>query len=188
LLFETQLSALDGNGEVLDDFQQRAAQDIIAQATSHLESLIRLYYLRHSFEAYDALLIMFLVHLANVMLTRLARLEQDPGQKHVSRETIEALRSTLILCLKGLHDQSKNFYISGVILGVMKNRLSATNRDLVGRHMSLKDPAEDDPEANDQNQRIISEYVIPMVNLNEDPEAARLANMVQEFGGLSHGG
>lgn len=130
----------------------------------------------------------FLAHLANVMLTRLARLEEDPSQMQVSRETIEALRSTLILCLKGLHDQSKNFYISGVVLGVMKNRLSATNRDLVGRYMSLRDPAEDDPEANDQNQRIISEYVIPMVTLNEDPEGARLANMVQEFGGLSHGG
>jgi hypothetical protein len=129
MLFDAQLSPIQNDGSPLTDNQISIARDITGQATAQLESLLRIYYLRHGFEAYDSMLLVHLVHLANVTLTRIAMIERSPSLRETSGEDIETLRSTLILCLKGLHDQSKNFYLSGVVFDVMKNRLSAENRD-----------------------------------------------------------
>jgi hypothetical protein len=185
MLFDAQLSPLENDGSPLSEHQREAARDITAQAIAQLETLLRIYYLRHGFQSYDSMLLVHLVHLGNVALMRLARSEIDPAYTGDAQDTIESLRSTLILCLKGLYDQSKNFYLSGVVLGVMKNRLSAENRDIVGQYIMLHGP-DADPEPTDRSQRITSDYVIPVVNLNEDPEAGRLANMVLHFSRLSN--
>jgi hypothetical protein len=185
MLFDAQLSPIQNDGSPLTDHQISIARDITAQATAQLESLLRIYYLRHGFEASDSMLLVHLVHLANVTLSRIALIERTPSMHETSSEEIKNLYSTLTLCLKGLQDQSKNFYLSGVVFDVMKNRLSAGDRDLVGKFVTLQDPNAANREAH-RSQRIISDYVIPVVNLNEDPEAGRLWNMVQEFGRMSH--
>jgi hypothetical protein len=185
MLFDAQLSPLENDGSPLSENQIGIAQRMTTQATAQLETLLRIYYLRHGFEAYDSMLLVHLVHLANVTLTRLAQIERVPELRETSIEEVETLRSTLILCLKGLHDQSKNFYLSGVVFDVMKNRLSAENRELVGKFVTLQD-SDADQRAVDRSQKIISDYVIPVVNLNEPPEAGRLVNMVQEFGRMSY--
>lgn len=185
MLFDAQLSPLENDGSPLTESQISTAKDITMQATAQLESLLRIYYLRHGFEAYDSMLLVHLVHLANVTLTRLAQIERQPELREPAHEETETLRSTLILCLKGLHDQSRNFYLSGVVFDVMKNRLSPENQSLVGQFVTSKDPDAVD-RAMDRSQRIISDYVIPVVNLNESPGPGRLANMVQQFGRISH--
>jgi hypothetical protein len=185
MLFDAQLSPLQNDGSPLTETQISIAKDITAQATAQLESLLRIYYLRHGFESYDSMLLFHLVHLANVTLTRLAQIERHPERRETAREETETLRSTLILCLKGLHDQSKNFYLSGVVFDVMKNRLSPENQNLVGQFVTLRVPNVVD-RAVDRSQRIISDYVIPVVNLNEYPGPGRLSNMVQRFGRISN--
>jgi hypothetical protein len=185
MLFDAQLSPLENDGSPLSESQIEIARRMTTQATAQLETLLRIYYLRHGFEAYDSMLLVHLVHLANVTLTRLAQIERVPKLREDSIEETETLRSTLILCLKGLHDQSKNFYLSGVVFDVMKNRLSPENRELVGKFVTLQD-SDADQRAIDRSQKIISDYVIPVVNLNEPPEAGRLVNMVQEFGRMSY--
>jgi hypothetical protein len=186
MLFDAQLSPLENDGSPLSDNQRSISRDTAAQATAQLETLLRIYYMRHGFEAYDAMLLVHLVHLANLTLARLAQIEQTPDPQKSSLEDTETLRSTLILCLKGLHDQSKNFYLSGVVFDVMTNRPSTENRNLVGKFVPLADSNAEDS-AVDRSQRVISDYVIPVVNLNEEPDAGRLANMVLEFGRMSHG-
>lgn len=185
MLFDAQLSPVENDGSPLSEHQREAARDITTQAIAQLEALLRIYYLRHGFKSYDSMLLVHLVHLGNVTLTRLARRENHQSYTGDALDTVETLRSTLILCLKGLYDQSKNFYLSGVVLGVMKNRLSVENRNIVGQYVTLND-TDADSEPTDRSQIITSDYVIPVVNLNEDPEAGRLANMVQRFSRLSH--
>jgi hypothetical protein len=91
----------------------------------------------------------------------------------------------LILCLRGLHDQFKNFYISGPILEVLHHRLSTEDRDLVGRYVTLK-YVDAEHGGIEKPQRILSDYVVPIVSLHDDPEAARLSNLVQHLGTLTH--
>ncbi|KAF2692176.1 hypothetical protein K458DRAFT_286529, partial [Lentithecium fluviatile CBS 122367] len=193
LLFDSQLSIPDDIVSPLTSAQRDTAEETIAQAAIQLESLLRIYYLRHSFESYGLLMI-FLTHLGNITITHIQQLNegtlpsqpqpQFPLHLHTRNETLEALRSTIILCLKGLYDQSRNFYVSGIVFDVMKNRLSANEKELVGRYVTLKDAEAEEVAAVDRSQRVISEYVIPIVGLNGDPEEGKLANLVKKFGDM----
>jgi hypothetical protein len=153
-----------------------------------LESIIRIYYLRHSFEVYDFMLIIFLAHLANITLHFFDRFERDPTIAPVGAN--ESMHSTLVLCLKGLHDQSRNFYIPGVLLAIMKKRISADVRNSIGQALTSEDLDSDTDSTDEwiagQSQRIVSELVLPGVRFNEDPKPWRLANMTHEFGDQPH--
>jgi hypothetical protein len=160
------------------------AQDIVAQATNQLESILRLYFLRHSFEAYDPMLALFLVHLANLTLPVLEQLEQ--GSTTVPTENSEALLSTLILCYKGLHDQSKTSYVAGLILAVMKKRVGPDIRSAVVRHISFEEPGSPDSEVSEDSTfehppPILSDLVLPGASLSEDPKRWKLVNMAEEL-------
>jgi hypothetical protein len=173
MLFNTQLSFLTSDDSDVSRNQCRVAETITTNATLELESLLRIYYLRHGFETFDALLLTHLVHLSNVVLQRLAHITQHG----LSTDEVETLRSTLILCLKGLYDQSRNFRMSGIVFGAMKSQLSAELQNLLGRFVTMKDP-DIDEEAISRAEPVLSEYVIPVVHLNEDPGPGRVANMI----------
>ncbi|RMZ71889.1 hypothetical protein GMOD_00009240 [Pyrenophora seminiperda CCB06] len=179
-LFKTQISATDDTTESLTNQQRNDAQNIITQSAIHLESILRIYYLRHSFEVYDTMLIIFLTHLANTILFSIEKLEQGPSD--VSTETSKSLLATLVLCFKGLHDQSKNAYIASLVLAVMKDRLSDDVRNAVGRHATHDDADSEsesvDESSTEQAKPIISELVLPGTNLNEEPHGWRLASLL----------
>jgi hypothetical protein len=173
MLFDTQSSLLKGNDNDTSRSQRRIAETITAKATMELESLLRLYYLRHGFETFDALLLTHLVHLSKVVLQRLAHTVRH----EFSTDEVETLRSTLILCLKGLYDQSRNFRMSGIVFGAIKSQLGAEDQNLLGRFVTTKDP-DIDEEAVQRAEPVLSEYVIPIVHLNEDPGPGRIVNMM----------
>lgn len=162
--------------------QRNAAQHMVTQASVQLESILRIYYLRHSFEGYDSTLTIFLVHLANLTLEPLGRLEQDPG--NASQEMSESLLSTLVLCFNGLYEQSKSAFIAGVMLMVMKRRLSADVRNAVGRYVTIEETDNDaDPmhEANlEFSHPILSELILPGTSLSDDPKSWRLKNLMDD--------
>jgi hypothetical protein len=171
MLFDAQSFLLEGNDSPISSERRTIAETITAKAAIELESLLRIYYLRHGFEAFDALLLTHLVHLSNIVLKRLARIA-DQG---LPTDNIETLRSTLFLCLKGLYDQSKNFRMAGIVLGVMKNQLSPEDQNVAGQFITTKDP-DLDWEAIERAQPIISEYVVPSIHLGEDPKLGKLVN------------
>jgi hypothetical protein len=160
------------------------AQDIVAQSTNQLESIIRIYYLRHSFEAYDQMLAIFLVHLLNQIIPTLEQLEHGPS--NVQTENSNALLSTLLLCFKGLYDQSKNAYVAGLILAVMKKRVSPVMRSAIALHVAPEEKETPEPEINEdssveQPPPLFSDFVLPGAALCEDPKRWRLANLVEEL-------
>jgi hypothetical protein len=127
---------------------------------------------------------LFLAHICHETISRLSRI--DRSNSTGPDEEIAALRSTLILCLRGLYDQFKNFYISGPILEILHKRLSAEEQDLVGQYVTLKYVKAEDNGV-EKPQRVLSDYVMPIVSLHDDPEAARLPNLVQHFVTMKHG-
>ena len=88
------------------------AENIVSQAKGCLETLVRIYYLRHSFESYDPALSQFLSLLAFSVLEDVPHIERN------SRE-YEVMRSTLVLCAKGLWDQGRCSYVSEAILHLL---------------------------------------------------------------------
>jgi hypothetical protein len=71
--------------------------DIATQAKIGLETLTRLYFLRHSFDTCDVFLCNFLAYLANIAIEALnnARTELGSTSSHA-----DIFRSTLILCVQ----------------------------------------------------------------------------------------
>ncbi|PVH92895.1 hypothetical protein DM02DRAFT_604691 [Periconia macrospinosa] len=182
MLFDSQLATADNIPRPLTTDQKEAAEIITAHAKVQLESLIRIYYLRHCFKAYDSHLMMFLTHLGNVTLARLAQAEQ--GTTHIPSEMIEALRSTLVLVLKGLYEQSQNYHVCSVVFRIMKESLSARDQNFVGQFIEIKDPVLD-KEAILKASTVNSHWVFPRIKLNDSPEAARIETLAQEFARLS---
>lgn len=143
---------------------------------------MRLYYLRHSFEAYDSTLTIFLAQLANLTLEPLEQLERDPG--NAPREVSKSLLSTLVLCFNGLYEQSKSAFIAGVMLMVMKKRLSADVRNAVGRYVTIEETDSDNDSMDETDLEfshpIRSELILPGTNLSDDPKSWRLKNLVDD--------
>jgi hypothetical protein len=172
-----------GDGaQLLTQNQRNTAHHIVTQAHIQLESILRIYYLRHSFEAYDSTLTILLAHLANLTLEPLERLEQDPA--NAAPEASESLLSTLILCFNGLYEQSKSAFVAGIMLTVLKKRLSADVRNAVGRYVTIEE-LDSDIESVDESSLefwypILSELVLPGTSLSDDPKAWRLKNLIDD--------
>lgn len=78
--------------EAIESFSH--ARETTTQAKIGLETLIRLYFLRHSFESCNVFLCNFLVHVGNIAIESLG----DIMPAKSVPTTTNALRSTLILC------------------------------------------------------------------------------------------
>ncbi|KAL1842456.1 hypothetical protein VTJ49DRAFT_5193 [Mycothermus thermophilus] len=125
-------------------FNGRTIADIATSARARMETLIRLYYLRHSFDALDAMLIMFLLLLGSITVhvlgdsdssnsshgetttTTTTEEEEDnasgggkksPPSKASTSRNRDA--STLLLCAKGLADQGNNLYLGTLMFNVL---------------------------------------------------------------------
>lgn len=81
--------------------QYERPSKVVAQSKACFETLVRLYYLRHGFESYDITLLQFIPMLAFGSLRDIRHVERGS-------ETYEEIRSTLLLCAKGLRDQGRN--------------------------------------------------------------------------------
>ena len=97
-LFESFVATNAPQGEV-------NVNNIVSQSKGCHETLIRMYYLRHSFESYDPTLTYCLTLLAFSTLNDMHRVERTSSEH-------ELMRSMLILCAKGLWDQGRCCYIS----------------------------------------------------------------------------
>ena len=118
-LFEPWMSGPDADRLVSDGLTVR---EIGTRARARLETLIRLYYLRHSFEALDIMLIMFLLLLGSMSVRVLASSEDGPPNRDAS---------TFLLCAKGLHDQGQNQYLGSLMFSMLAGLVDPQNGALL---------------------------------------------------------
>ncbi|KAK9420218.1 hypothetical protein SUNI508_06747 [Seiridium unicorne] len=106
--FELLISIFDPHKDVVDTSPSVASpKDIIGRAKACFETLLRMYYIRHGFEAYDYALFQYLAQLAFSALRDSAAVSTNVERKE--------LQSTQLLCAKGLWDQGKNVLICQAI-------------------------------------------------------------------------
>jgi hypothetical protein len=91
---------------------------IVADATRFLQTLIRVYYLRHGYEAMDLFLVIPLMLSASECVDAL-----DAADEQTPPEELELLRSTLILVAMGLFTQRKNHYLANALFHVIRGRM-----------------------------------------------------------------
>ena len=151
-----------------------SATGVASLAILRMETLIRLYYLRHSFAFPDCFLI---CHLS--LLTR-ATVESISNAYRLSppdASALRALRSTLFLCIKGANDQSQHIYISVVIYKLLCDSMTSQDIDTLKASVALTEPAEDDMFLASQCR---SNWSLPIVKV-ESPDDTALDRMVKKM-------
>lgn len=101
---------------------------VVTRSKACFETILRLYYLRHGFEQYDAMLLQFLLTAAFSTMRKLKEERPDPDVR-------QQLLSTLILCAKGLWEQGRNCYASEASFHYLKDSLTAEDAALVVREV-----------------------------------------------------
>lgn len=149
---------------------------IVADAQKHLQTLVRLYYLRHGFDAMDLFIVIPLMLAGSDCLDAIN--EQTPVPK------LEALRSTLILVAKGLYNQRRNHYLAEALYRVIRGRMRRPEVALMRDVMDLKneDKAE---EKSDMVQAVRSHWPVSIVKKKEDLNSHILTNLVENYAHLN---
>ncbi|KAG8159982.1 hypothetical protein KVR01_010619 [Diaporthe batatas] len=173
------------------------------EAMRNLETVARLYYLRHGFEACDSSLAYSLSLLASVSLRALGGGSGgDGGRLAAGGGRPEVLRSTLVLAMKGLHEQGRHTHVCRVLFRLLADRMGPAEAAILGRFVGSSAGegkgagagagAEADA---DLVLRTRSRFPVPVVKKGEDLNGAVLDNLVQKYravtlesGGSSLGG
>lgn len=166
-------------------------------AMRHLETVARLYYMRHGFEACDSSLAYFLALLASISLRALEG-GGDGARLAAGRGWPEVLRSTLILAMKGLHDQGRHLHVCKVLFRLLRDRMQAAEADILGRFVissgeggggggSGDGGGEGEGEGSEADLALHtrSRFPLPVVKMGEDLNAAILENLVEKYQAVS---
>ncbi|KAK4180196.1 hypothetical protein QBC36DRAFT_384517 [Triangularia setosa] len=110
---------------------------------THYETLLRLYYLRHGFEALDTFIMMSLMTMAFITTKELEDIRFSVQPYSEERKAhINSLRATLVLCAKGLYDQGKSYYLSQTIFRLVRGGMHVNEKELLREYAAL--PEEED--------------------------------------------
>ncbi|KAF5574862.1 nitrogen assimilation transcription factor nit-4 [Fusarium pseudoanthophilum] len=137
--------------------QKPSLQRIVADSKRGMQTLLRLYYLRHGFEAMDLLIVVPLMVMGYESIDAIK--EDTPAKE------IEVLRSTLILIAQGL---------------VIRGKMCPQENGLLKSSMAL-DRYEADPEP-EMAVAVRGHWPVSVVKKHEDMESHILANLVENFG------
>ncbi|ETS83860.1 hypothetical protein PFICI_05736 [Pestalotiopsis fici W106-1] len=147
-------------------------QQIIDDSNKHLRTLVRLYYLRHGFDAMDLFICIPLILVAFKCA--------DAIDQFTSASQLEALRSTLILVVKGLSSQRHNHYLSEALFRVIRGRMRVQEASILKGVLNLddEDPVE---KSRAPMQAVRSAWTVSVVK--EDTQV--LNNLVENYAYLS---
>ncbi|KAF5506420.1 Nitrogen assimilation transcription factor nit-4 [Colletotrichum siamense] len=167
MIYEPLLAASKGRDATL--------QKVVADAKKYLQTLIRLYYLRHGYEAMDLFLVIPL------MLTGYDCINAILEEK--SEHQIEILRSTLILVAKGLQNQRRNHYLAEALFRVIRGRMRPQEVVLLRSSMTFDDDQE--MEKHDMVQAVRSHWPVSIVKTQEEVDDHILTHLVESYGSLN---
>lgn len=189
--------------EPLVDFKSPrgpSPRDIVASARQNLQVLIRLYYLRHGFDAMDLFIVIPLMLTAYQCLDAIdatgpvsspatqqsqfrdqSLLEQRPGTPSSTQEQLEMLRSTLILVTKGLASQRRNHYLAEALYLVVRGRMRPEEVALL--RGAISEEGEEDEVRTGMMQAVRSHWPVSVVRKKEDVGKLVLGKLLETYGG-----
>lgn len=128
-----------------------------------LDTVVRVYYRRHSFASYNSLIILFLTFLGNIALKRLI------GDEIQTPEVRMVARSTLLMCALGLTSQGQHFHFANMVYSTLREFPQPSDADI------LKAYTNPDPS---MTQYIHSHWPIPIVAEDQDPMGVALGRFI----------
>ena len=142
---------------------------IIAKSKIFLQTLVHLYYLRHSFEAVDTFMTQFLSLTAFIAINVL--------KEGTPTAAMDDLRSTALLCTKGLYDQGQCFYLARITFKVVRDSLNPSDAETLKRFVRTTNPSHDEEQI--RAEEIQSMFPVNIISIDDDAEQQTLSNWVK---------
>lgn len=183
-------SSDDSNSGDGDDDDTPLVSQSGPPAMRNLETVARLYYTRHGFEACDSSLAHPLALLASISLRALEG-GGDGARLAAGRGWPEVLRSTLVLAMRGLHDQGRHLHVCKVLFRLLRDRMRPAEEDILGRFVISSGEGGGEGGAEglgseaDLALHTRSRFPVPVVKMGEDLKAAVLENLVEKYQAVS---
>lgn len=142
---------------------------IVHEARIGLETLIRLFYLRHSYECFNSMFLMLTAFIWGLAIEDLSR----DSSLLIPRDV---LHSTVILAAKFMESQGRCYYLANLTSLVMKSKMSAEDVQLVHKFtVNYKDVVEHSIIAS-QSQSV---WPLPIKPIHEDHSDAIVSKVIK---------
>ena len=148
--------------------------EVVSSSVIRLETILRLYYLRHSYSFQDCFLNYHLSLLARITLEAMS----TASGRLPDRNRLKSLRSTVILCIKGINEQGRNDHVAIIIYRLLRDSLVADDLEILKAHVTLFESVEDDAFV---ARHCRSQWPLPLIKVNGNPRAAGLDNLVKQY-------
>lgn len=163
---------------------EREFRNVVKYSEIRLETLIRLHYLRHSFNEYSPRLMPWLIFLGNMALEGIKANNGDPSGQKANRPSNKTLRSTLILCAKGLYSQGQNYHLAVPVYRALRERMKKDDVDLLQTFVTAGENDADQPL---MMQFIQSQWPVPIIKLSDNPKTGSISEVVNDYRSMSLG-
>jgi hypothetical protein len=141
-------------------------QELAANSIASLETILRLYYLRHGFDSFDIMLGQFLMIVGFASIKDLSR---------VSALERNSKLSTVILCAKGLREQGRNYYLCEAVFRMVRDAMDPSDVSILRESTKIE---EEEERKELMARHINSDWPITTVSVAQDPEDHRLDNLI----------
>jgi len=157
--------------EILKLYGGKTIESVISEAKVMLETVVRLYYVRHNFEFYDPWMAFALTVLGNMIIADLAKTSNtDP-------RIASGYRSSLILAAQGLNRQGLNYHVSRLLAVQLQGAMNPMDLQLVQTHATVACIEEDERAFIVEQSHSL--WPVPgMTGINEDPDKTRLKDLI----------
>jgi hypothetical protein len=144
---------------------------VVQVAEKYLLTLVRLYFLRHGFEAMDLFIVIPLVFIA-------MRCLETIGQRGLSDEDLEITRSNLILVINGLYFQRRNHYLAETLYSVVRSSMRVEEKVLLKEALELDE--QDEEQTNMMNQVVQSAWPVSIARTRDEMNERILSKLVEK--------
>lgn len=134
---------------------------MILESNIWMETVLRIYYLRHSFDCFTNFMIFFMVYIGNLALEGLS-------SNRLNNASVEDLRSSLILCVNGLKSYGKSYHVSKLAYYALSTRTSPSDLQLLQTYSDPEDNAADEQALISQAHGYVYAVpaIVPVINLS----------------------
>ena len=156
---------------LVETSRRPSPRQIVADAKKYLQTLIRLYYIRHGCESIDLFIVIPMMLCAYDCI--------DTINAGASGDELETLRSTLILSAQSLYYQRRNHYLADALYRVIRGRMRPQEARLMVGAANLPDDETEDKKQ--MKQAVRSHWPVSVVKNRNDVDSHVLTNLIDNL-------
>ncbi|KAF5562705.1 nitrate assimilation regulatory nirA [Fusarium napiforme] len=173
--------------------EEEVLQETLSRYRGYFETILRIHYLRHSFEYGNMMLTRFLAMLAFLSLNKIESLTTSTEPGHIitgsgldvgDTDPKEA-RATLLIAQKGLSDQGRGYYLPKTLLRDVLSKMADSDATILQSFITI--PTEG-PEKTQERKMYMESHCPPdILRIANDPNRQPDGNWIRRFAMLTLG-